>query len=283
MTLATITDKRIKYELRNLKKARMENIQVIQDENDKFTFYFLLKGIKKSDYDGGYYMGKIILPHDYPNSPVDYKMLTPSGRFTINTSICLTNSKYHKEQWTPSWNLENMTIGFISIFNDDSEHGISHIKDTPENRKAFARDSISYNLTHYKNTFKCFDQFVNSDGTIKTDEELTKEHTEFIADKKKKKDAAEETPKTITVTVEDENDSNCCNKHDDSFAAILGKKTTKPSENIVEKTEQKSQQLLKSDIIKCKFNLIKNMPFEKFDLKLYDETYSLLTTSLTEL
>ena len=276
MILATITEKRIKYELKNLKKTRMENIQVIQDENDKFTFYFLLKGIKKSDYDGGYYMGKIILPPDYPNSPVDYKMLTPSGRFTINSSICLTNSKYHKEQWSPSWNLENMTIGFISIFNDDSEHGISHIKDSPEKRKAFARDSINYNLTHYKNIFKCFDQFVNSDGTIKTDDELTKEHTEFMADKKKKKGTADEPSKTISVVVEDEDDSKC-NKHDDSFASILGKKTVEKT------TEEKSQQLSKSDIIKCKFDLIKNMPFEKFDLKLYDETYSLLTTSLTEL
>jgi len=286
MSLAAITDKRIKYELKNLKKARMENIQVIQDENDKFTFYFLLKGISKSDYDGGYYMGKIILPPDYPNSPVDYKMLTPSGRFQINSSICLTNSKYHKDQWTPAWNLENMTVGFISIFNDDTEHGISHIKDTSQNRKMFASQSVDYNLTHYKSIFICFDQFVNSDGSIKTDEELNNEHNEFIADKKKKKNTADKPHKTITVVLEN-NDTNY-DKNINSFEAILGKNHEDKHEvehedkhevKHDEKLEQEPHELSRSEMAKCKLDLIKQMSFENFDLGVYNDAYFLLTSS----
>ena len=62
-------------------------------------------------------------------------MLTPSGRFDINKKICLTNSGYHKETWSPMWNLKNMVIAFVSIFSDDNTSGISHIRDTPQNRK----------------------------------------------------------------------------------------------------------------------------------------------------
>lgn len=282
MSLTSLTQKRIKGELKNLKKARMDNIQVIQDENDMFTFYFLLKGIKKSDYEGGYYMGKIILPNDYPNSPVDYKMLTPSGRFMINSSICLTNSKYHKEQWTPSWNLENMTVGFISIFNDDSEHGISHIRDTSENRKLLAKDSINYNMKHYGTIFKCFDQFVHSDGTIKTDEELDNENNQFVADKKKKKDTSENSSKTITVKLEDDtNYDGTVGSLDD----ILGiNKNVKKCETSVEKEMPvKNTDINKNDIVKSKLDVIKNMTFENFDLVVYNDVYTLLTTPLSEL
>lgn len=196
------TEKRIRNELKNLKKMNIDNIQIIQDPSDKFVFYFLLKGLEKSDYEGGLYVGKITLPEDYPKNPVDYKMLTPSGRFEINKSICLTNSKYHKESWSPSWNLENMTIGFISIFSDDTEKGISHIKDTKQNRQKFAKDSIKYNMDHHREIFTSFDLFVNSDGTVKTKEEIAEARLAMKNEKPEKK-KKEKKEKVVEVEVEE--------------------------------------------------------------------------------
>lgn len=167
-----ITDKRLRNELKELKKNKIDFAQAIQDENNKFIFYFLLKGDSSSDYNGGYYIGKIMLPENYPTNPGDFMMLTPSGRFLINSKICLTNSSYHKDSWTPTWNIRNMIIGFSSIFNTDFEHGISHIKDTSENRKMYAKKSVQFNLTNYGNIFKLFDQFINSDGNIKENQEI---------------------------------------------------------------------------------------------------------------
>lgn len=166
MSLA-ITEKRLRNELKKLQKENLGFAQAIQDEKNQFLFYFLLKGDDDSDYKGGYYIGKIELPKDYPASPGDFYMLTGNGRFEIGHKICLSNSGYHKDSWTPSWDITNMLIGFMSIFNDDTEHGISHIKDSPEKRRMFAKQSISYNLSTYPNIFKRFDRFVNEDGTIK--------------------------------------------------------------------------------------------------------------------
>jgi ubiquitin-protein ligase len=128
-----LTIKRIKGEIKNLEKDRESYYQVVYDEahipkpasgdNYKYLFYFLLRGASDSVYKGGYYIGKITLPADYPTSPGNFYMLTPSGRFNINTKICLTNSSYHKDTWTPMWSIKNMVIGFVS----DNTSGISHI------------------------------------------------------------------------------------------------------------------------------------------------------------
>ena len=83
-----ITEKRLIGEIKNLEKNRETYYQVIQDGTDPFKFYFLLRGDPTSVYKGGYYIGKITLPNDYPKSPGEFYMLTPSGRFTVDTKIC---------------------------------------------------------------------------------------------------------------------------------------------------------------------------------------------------
>jgi len=182
------TQKRIRNELKELKNNKLDFAQAVQDENDQFLFYFLLRGDKDTDYKGGYYMVKIILPKDYPDSPVDYIALTPNGRFLTDKKICLTNSGFHKSNWTPSWNIRNMIVGFSSVFHADLDGGISHIKDTPNNRKAYANDSVNYNTTHYPEIFNKFKQFVNKDGTIKSDEDKILKKQKKEQRKKDKKD-----------------------------------------------------------------------------------------------
>jgi ubiquitin-protein ligase len=281
MSLSSITEKRIKSELKNLKRVKIPDIQVIQDEDDKFTFYFLLRGIKKSDYEGGYYLGKIILPTDYPKSPVDYKMMTPSGRFMINSSICLTNSKYHKDQWSPSWNLENMTVGFMTIFNDDTEHGISHINEPSATKKLFAQQSINYNLKHYPKIFKSFDQFVNPDGSVKTDAEVDKESNEFKLNKKKKKQSDKNDDADDKKGTNDEEDNN---KADFNSIIASAVPPTLPTPTPPETSAcTKDVTGTKLDLINSKLNQIKHMSFENFDINVYSETYDLLSMSLPEL
>ena len=163
--------KRITGDIKDLDRNRMEFAQAIQDEQNIKLFYFMLRP-KDEPYNGGYYIGKIELPDDYPKTPGTFYMLTPSGRFTINSKICLTNSSYHKENWTPIWSIRNMIIGVASIFVADDTTGISHIKDTSVNRKRMAQDSIAYNISHYADIFNKFNFFVNEDNSVKSDEEV---------------------------------------------------------------------------------------------------------------
>lgn len=172
---SAITEKRLINELKDLKKNKLEFAQAIQDETNKFIFYFLLVGDKEDPkskektghYEGGYYIGKIMLPSNYPEKPGDFMMLTPNGRFEIQKKICLTNSGYHSESWTPIWSIRNMILGFASIFYVDLDTGISHIKKSKAERREMAKQSIKYNMDNYKDIFVRFDQFINEDGTIK--------------------------------------------------------------------------------------------------------------------
>lgn len=197
-----LTAKRLKGELQKLEKEREAYYQVVQDEKDPLLFYFLLRGASDSVYKGGYYIGKIVLPKDYPTNPGDFYMLTPSGRFNVNSKICLTNSGYHKESWTPMWNISNMVIGFVSVFLSDTTSGISHIQETPAERKAKAANSMQYNLANHKDICSRFDQYVKPDGTVRTDKEVE----EFVQEKvgkfkKVKKEKAAEGAKDDTVKV----------------------------------------------------------------------------------
>jgi len=66
-------------------------------------------------------LGHIILPAEYPLKPPNIQFVTPNGRFQVNENICLSFTKFHPENWSPMWNIENMITGLIS-FMFDKEH-----------------------------------------------------------------------------------------------------------------------------------------------------------------
>jgi ubiquitin-conjugating enzyme E2 J2 len=179
-----LTIKRLAGEHKDLEKNRMSFCQAKQDDKNKLVFHVLLRGDDDSDYAGGYYLGKIVLPPEYPRKAGDFYMLTPNGRFLTNRKICLTNSSYHPESHSAGWSVRSMLVGLYSIFIVDTDTGISHIKETPTVRKANAKASIDYNWTHYPDIFKKFDQFVKEDGTMRTD---AKEVTQYIKDLEEKR------------------------------------------------------------------------------------------------
>lgn len=231
-----LTLKRIANEVENLNKYPEPYYQVIQDINDKFLFYFLLIGSSDSDYKDGYYIGKIVLPSDFPQNPGDFYMLTPSGRFATNQKICLTNSGYHRESWTPIWNIKKMVIAFISVFLDDDTRGISHIKESSFERKFKAAKSFEYNMIHHKDIFTRFDQFFTPNCTPRTHDEIVKYLSEVKYNKKHKK-------KVIKIEESDKNDivCKCDDKHiivpikeheADRINTIIAKNVDKSNKNV---------------------------------------------------
>ena len=199
-----ITAKRLKGEIKNLEKEREAYYQVVQDDVNKFMFYFLLRGSPDSPYKDGYYIGKIILPQDYPANPGDFYMLTPSGRFSVNSKICLTNSGYHKESWTPMWNIKNMVIGFVSVFLTDNTSGISHIQETPSERIKKAHNSMIYNMANHHDICMKFDQFVKPYGTLRTNTEID-DYVNKLREKKVKKKDNEQPTETVLETKQEIN------------------------------------------------------------------------------
>jgi hypothetical protein len=69
----------------------------------------------------------------------------------------LTNSSYHRGDWSSTWNIQSILIAYYSIWLDDSEHGISHITRTAGERAKMAAESKDYNIKNYKQIYEKFD------------------------------------------------------------------------------------------------------------------------------
>jgi ubiquitin-conjugating enzyme E2 J2 len=182
--LLPLTQKRLLADIKVLEKDPPEFMDAIPDEKNMLVWYFLLRGT--DEYQGGWYLGKILHDKEYPLKPPDVQMMTPSGRYEININICLSFTRFHPDQWSAMWNIRSLLDGMYSNMNNDhkEEQGIGYIKNTPEVRAKYAKESIDYNLTHYQNIFKSFTRFINNDGTPKTDDEIK----QTLKSEKKKKD-----------------------------------------------------------------------------------------------
>lgn len=152
-----IQKKRFANELKLLNSQPLGYITAYPDEKNPLIWYFLVVGQKGTQYYTGHYIGEIHHSPKYPAEPPNYYMRTPSGRYEINSKICLTNSSYHRGDWSSTWNIQSILIAFYSIWLDDSEHGISHIKRSAEERAKLAKESIDYNIKNYKKIYEKFD------------------------------------------------------------------------------------------------------------------------------
>lgn len=66
-------------------------------------WHYVLEGAPGTDYEGGCYHGVISFPQAYPFRPPSIKMVTPNGRFAVNTKLCLSMTDFHPESWNPMW------------------------------------------------------------------------------------------------------------------------------------------------------------------------------------
>ncbi len=151
-----IQKKRFANEKKMLEQEPLHYSTAYPDDENPLIWYYIIFGQEGTDYYGGKYIGKITHSTKYPVEPPSYEMFTPSGRFEINKNICLTNSGYHKNEWSSTWNIKTILIAFNSIFNADDTTGISHIKRTKEERIKMAQDSNEYNKKNYSQIYEKF-------------------------------------------------------------------------------------------------------------------------------
>ena len=111
------------------------------DPNNVFHWYFIIFGLADAPYKGGYYMGKLEFPNDFPWKPPSIKMITETGRFETNARICLSISDYHPESWNPVWPVRSIIIGLISFF-VTKDHTVGAIDRTNEERERIQKESV---------------------------------------------------------------------------------------------------------------------------------------------
>lgn len=148
---------------------------------DIYAFHYVLEGPPGTDYAGGFYHGvlrvrglltsrgpqdppaetaaalRLLLtaactaattpvqcPSDYPMRPPSIIMHTPSGRFSVNTPLCLSVSDFHPESWNPAWSIESILVGLLS-FMTGTEDTIGSVNSTAEEKRRLAQATLQHN------------------------------------------------------------------------------------------------------------------------------------------
>ncbi|XP_071440151.1 ubiquitin-conjugating enzyme E2 J1-like isoform X2 [Hetaerina americana] len=110
-------------------------------EDNLFEWHFTINGPPSTEFEGGIYHGRIVLPTEYPMKPPNIIILTPNGRFETNKSICLSISGHHPETWQPSWSIRTALLALIAFMPSPGKGMIGALDYTVEERKALARRS----------------------------------------------------------------------------------------------------------------------------------------------
>ncbi|NWH21314.1 UB2J1 enzyme, partial [Grus americana] len=113
-------------------------------EDNLFEWHFTVRGPPDSDFDGGIYHGRIVLPHEYPMKPPSIILLTANGRFEVGKKICLSISGHHPETWQPSWSIRTALLAIIGFMPTKGEGAIGSLDYTPEERRALAKKSQDF-------------------------------------------------------------------------------------------------------------------------------------------
>ena len=133
-----------------LKRKSLENFVAQPLPTNIYEWHFIIFGLTDCPYEGGFYHGTLSFPKEYPFKPPRIKMLTPSGRFAVNTAICMSFSDFHPELWCSNWGVSTIVIGLISFMNTE-ELTTGAVKVTHKVRRDFAKASIGYNLNGLRN------------------------------------------------------------------------------------------------------------------------------------
>lgn len=131
-------------------------IYIAPEENNYYRIHFILPGPEGTPFEGGLYHGMIRLNDNHPYSPPNIHMITPNGRFTVEShpipatsrGICTTFTSFHPESWTPINDICTILKGFISFmcqpFHADGGAGIGGIQSTDERKRKLAKQSIDH-------------------------------------------------------------------------------------------------------------------------------------------
>ncbi|KAJ7219078.1 UBC-like protein [Mycena pura] len=108
--------KRIMQEARELANDPSPEYSAAPLEDDIFEWHCTLRGPAGTEFEGGLYHFRILLPAEYPFRPPSLMMLTPNGRFETDTKICISFTSYHEELWQPAWGVRTAIIGLQGFF-----------------------------------------------------------------------------------------------------------------------------------------------------------------------
>lgn len=136
--------RRIQADIRELALDPSDMYHAAPLEGNMLEWHFTIRGADHTDFAGGIYHGRILLPPDYPFKPPHILFLTPSGRFETHTKICLSFSAFHPELWQPAWGVRLILEALISFLPTPADGALGALDWSSAERKRLAERSVTF-------------------------------------------------------------------------------------------------------------------------------------------
>ncbi|GAA5878710.1 hypothetical protein JCM3774_000481 [Rhodotorula dairenensis] len=149
MSASKVAIKRLQKEYKAHQADPPPYVWAKPNEANLLEWHYIFRGPPETPYEGGEYWGTVVFPKDYPFAPPALRMMTPSGRFEPNKSICTSMSEYHPGSWNVAWSVDTILVGLLSFMLSD-EITTGAVKQSDSERKALARQSHAWNAAQPK-------------------------------------------------------------------------------------------------------------------------------------
>lgn len=207
-------------------------------EDNLFEWHFTVRGPEDTDFQGGIYHGRIIVPAEYPMKPPDIIFLTPNGRFEVGKKICLSITGYHQETWQPSWSIRTAVLAIIGFMPSPGQGTIGSLDYTPEERRALAVRSRDWRCPECGLVAELLlppGQSVSSEQEIKEMEDIV-QTLRFRSEEevKKEKEAGQSSQHSDQPHPSVANHEDGSNTKADTAASVSSPTTPRPTEAVAE-------------------------------------------------
>ncbi|CAE8681711.1 unnamed protein product [Polarella glacialis] len=136
--------RRIQRELKEISESPSRHWTAAPSGDDLFEWQFALRGPPGTDFEGGIYTGRIVLPVNYPLDPPSITLLTPNGRWEVGKKICLSNTSFHAETWQPAWGIRTMMEALRAHMPVPGEGAVGAIDWPSDLRRRLAKESLDF-------------------------------------------------------------------------------------------------------------------------------------------
>ncbi|KAI3406256.2 UBC6 [Candida oxycetoniae] len=174
------SSKRLHKEYMNIQKSPPPYITAKPNDENILEWHYIISGPKNTIFEDGQYHGILRFPTEYPFKPPSISMITPNGRFAVNTRLCLSMSDYHPNTWNPAWSVATILTGLLS-FMTGNEQTTGSISTSDNVKRKLARDSLKWNIKENPRFVKQFPDLVKSNK-----EEIARREEEEEEERKKK-------------------------------------------------------------------------------------------------
>jgi len=167
--------RRIQADIRELEKHPSSRYSARPLDDNMFEWHFTIRGPNGTDFEGGVYHGRILLPSEYPFKPPNIVFMTKNGRFEVGTKICLSISAHHEESWQPAWGIRTMLEAIISFLPSEGSGAIGALDWTKDERVSLAKESHNYECPICGLAIEMLSNTADDEGIDKIDDEIAKQ------------------------------------------------------------------------------------------------------------